>query len=226
MALSSLLPRLIQSQAKPFEQRRGQDFRTLSDLTDKIESIEKLLNQYKLDFPFFVEIGSSEIPVEEDDIQLWAFERMGWGKFQGQFQLLYVLEGLPIPKMPDAEVVGIHCLTPPPLDIADEFRDHSPLMAEEIRAVPLKTSPPEVKEGCYSFIPEFLLDMSDTIIQMTRHEKEFENFLNQKIQEAIDESGLRDSPDKIEEIEKYFRFDRRQEFFDQFLYGEVESSQG
>lgn len=210
----SLLPTLLAHRADEYNQFRFSNSKHFSKIEKEVLGLEKLLSNYKIDFPFFCKVDAWRAYHENVDQDLWILERIGWGKWKRKFRLLYVMEGLSIPRMGDAEIVTVNSLSPPFLGAARELCWTDEIFPEEVQACQLVKMPNALKEKTYPLLEEFASSLSVTLEKMEVYDKEFSEFLEDKIQDYIAKTG---AETKANRIENYFRHDRRVELFHEFL---------
>lgn len=215
--MESLLPQLLESRAKEFIKYRSISRSDLPTIEAQMKQLESLLLKYKLSFPFFVKVDAWRAYCEEVNYDLWILERLGWGKWKDEYQFLYVMEGLTIPKLDNAEVISVNSASPPFLTGAQDLNWSEQIIAEEVQAATLGSVPSAVKEKAYPFLEDFLYNLSETLRQMETYDDEFSSYIEQKIDEYMDRIGDRGPQKKVDAIQKYFRIDRRVELFHEFL---------
>lgn len=213
----SILPSILEKRAKAWLKFRLADHIAFEEGDRAVNSLEHLLRQYHLNFPFFIKIDAWKAFYESPDEDLWILERIGWGRWKKEFQLLYVTEGLSIPRLEDAEVISVNSSSPPFLMGACEMEWGEQMAPEQVQTCRLDELPQAMKDKAYPYLEELAMSLSETLEQMTAHESEFSEFLNQKVQEYLDKLGERPPEIKSKAITKYFRNDRRFELFQEFM---------
>lgn len=214
----NFLPRLLESRAEGLLQIEDEsDDEIVARFDLAIRSIEDNLRRYALDFPLFSKIDGWKSPHQEEASEIWILERIGWGKWKRKNRLLYVVESIRIPVMPDAEVLSVNSNSPPYLQSATELDWESEIHPDEIQAIALDKAPPLLKEKAYPYLPEFLFFLSETLEQMAEHHQEFESFMEEKVEEFVQTSEKTRDRGKRSQIAAYFQTERKAELFLEFL---------
>lgn len=213
----NLLPTLLHRRASGMARFTSVNPRNIPQLEQELKHLENLLTKYKLNFPYFFKIDAWRAFQEEVSFDLWILERLGWGKWKNKYRLLYVMEGIPVPHLEDAEVVSVNSASSPYLVGAKDLAWSEEIHPEEVQASPIFELPNSIKEKAYPFLADFLESLAETIEQMETHNQEFDRFLESKIDEYFERIGSDRTKRRSTAIEKYFRQDRRVELFFEFL---------
>gem|GEM_PF-4389241 len=213
----NLLPLILEKRAKDFVRYRSISSSNIDSIEQKVRQLESLLNQYQMWLPFFAKVDAWKAYYKENHYDLWLLERIGWAKWKRGYGFLYVLEGLSIPKLENADVITVNSSSPPFLPAAHELNWSDQILAEETQVAPLLEIPNAVKEKVYPYLEEFLFHLSATLRQMEELDDEFSQYLDQKIEEYLSRIGTHDGDSDHRAIQKYFRIDRRVELFHEFL---------
>lgn len=211
----NLLPRLLERKAKEFMLISSALPKKSKEADKKISSLEVVLNDYQIDFPFFVKVDAWQSYTEIEDSDLWVLERIGWGRLKNKFTMLFVAEGICVPRVENAEIVSVNCSTPPFLASASRLDWKKEIGIDEVRACELTQLPDAMKEKTYQQLEEWCLDLAQTLNQMETYDREFSEFLEAKIAEYLDQPDFQDI--KSEQIRYYFHHDRKVELFQEFL---------
>ncbi|TVQ78416.1 MAG: hypothetical protein EA369_06835 [Bradymonadales bacterium] len=218
VAKSLFLPKLLESRAEALLSIEGQSLEPVLQQFDlALGEIESQLRRFQHDFPLFLKVDAWRIGENAEGSEIWILERIGWGSWRGERQLIYVLECLELPRMEGAEVVSITTHSPPylqaavPLDWERELSDH------EVQVVALSEAPPLLKEKLYPFVPEYLFFLSETLIQMNQHQTEFHDFVEEKVDEFVSEEPEAFDLRNRSQIQHYFKTERRAELFLEFM---------
>ena len=215
---ASLLPQILERQSREFKKYSHHiNPNDLSSVEAKLDRIESLLNRYEYYFPYFVKVDAWRAYCEDSNYDLWVLERIGWGRWNKENRLIFVMEGVSIPKLDNAEVISVNSASPPFLTGARELDWSEQILAEEVQAALVTELPNAVKEKIYPFLEEFLIQLSETISQMEKYDDEFSVYLEQKIDEYLERVGDGRKRRKSEAIHRYFTIDRRVELFYEFL---------
>lgn len=213
----NLLPNLLSKRAKTFTRARSLRSEQLELISHDLSKLEDLLKHYQLDFPFFTKVDAWKTTSFDEEHDLWVLERIGWGVWKESYQLLFCLEALPIPKMPDAEVVSVNSASPPFLAAAQLLDWTKEIQSEDVLVSPLSELPLPLKEKAYPCLDELVWSLADTINQMESYQEEFQCYLEDRIQEYLERFDQELFHSKAEAIQSYFRSERRVELFYEFL---------
>jgi len=214
----NILPSLIERRAKSFVKYRSFRPQDIQLFEKEVVDAERMLQHHEFKWPFFIKVDAWKAYSEHPDLDLWVLERMGWGKWKRRHRFLYVMEGITIPKMQNAEVISVNSMSPPFLTAAEDLRWSDQIVAEDVQASQLDAIPNAIKEKAYPMFEECLYQMGETIIQMEKYEEPFSEFIDQKIDEYLGRVSTISSERKASDaIEKHFRVDRRVELFYEFL---------
>ncbi len=209
----NFLPELLRRRAAQWEKRedRGEDIRL-----DQLLSIESLFRDYHLSFPFFSKIDAWRAYNEESDHELWVLERVGWGEWNGEWSLLYCMEGISIPLMEDSEIITVNSISPPFLANAVDLEWSEEILADAVQVAKVGQLPDAIRYKLNLHIAKFLYELAETLTQMEIHQIEFEEYVEKRIREYTARLGDK-LPKKLDSIGKYFREERRVELFHDFL---------
>jgi len=211
--LPSLLMGLSKDLIKSLDSKRSEQ-----DFKRTVAHLERLLQTYSVSFPYFYKTEAwPSFADDERSMDLWVLERLGWGKWKSRFRLLYVMEGIPVPQMEDAEVISVNSNSSPYLVGAQPLRLEQEVRAEEVQVLSLGEIPEALREKTLFCLPDFLAQLAATLSQMEVYNQEFDEFVETKIDEYLDKIGCLRGKKKSVAIEKYFRSDRRAELFFEFL---------
>lgn len=213
----NLLPDILARRAKVLTRTRSIHADKLDRVEADVYQLEDLLKKYAVDFPFFIKVDAWKSYSPDPEYDLWVLERIGWGKWKDEYQVLFCLEGLPIPKMEDAEVVSVNSASPPFLISAKDLQWTEEILPEEVQASELARLPYALKEKVYPYLDELVLSLGETIDQMEAYGNEFSDYLEGKIDEYLKRFEHDPFHTRTEAIQAYFRSDRRVELFYEFL---------
>jgi hypothetical protein len=208
------LPSLLRRRATEWEKRSS----THADLDLKDwRQISSILKDYsRVEFPFFTKVDAWRAYGASDVNELWVLERLGWGEWKGEHQLLYSMEGIEVPSVEESEIVTISSITPPYLQIATELAWDQEIEGGSVQVAPLELLPEAIRLKVGLHTPKFLRELALTLDQMEEHQIEFAEYIRARIQEftaRLDPSQRK----KIDQIDRYFWQERRIELFHDFL---------
>lgn len=213
----NFLPSLLMSLSREFSkasQSPSSDF----DFSRSIERLERVLRNYSVSFPYFYKTDAwRAFGGDETQMDLWILERLGWGKWKTKFRLLYVMEGIPVPQIEDAEVISVNSNSSPYLVGARPLEFDEEILAEEVQVSALADVPEALREKALLCLADFAAIFAATLSQMEVYDQEFDQFVESKIDEYLDKIGCLRGKKKSLAIEKYFRNERRAELFFEFL---------
>jgi len=212
------LPRYLESRAEKLLQLDDrQEDEILPAFDSAIARIEESLRLYQLDFPLFLKVDAWRSPLQGSETELWTLERIGWGKWKRRSRFLYVIEAIAIPQLDEAEILTVNSNSPPLLAGAKELDWEQEIKADGIQAVSLSDAPLVFKEKAYPFIPEYLFYLSDTLQQMDLHQVEFQEYMDQKVDEFVRNKGKVGVETRRGAVHRYFQTEGRAELFLEFL---------
>lgn len=215
---ANLLPALLRKRARRIDKILQQNPESASaDLVQKeVEQVQALLQEYKMEFPYFFKVDAWRAYHEGPEMELWVLERVGWALWRDEPQFLYCMEGLAIPQLEDTEIISVNSASPPYLPAAREIIWTDEIAAEAVQVARLSELPKAVRNKAYFVFPRMLEELALLLTQMDQYGPEFKEFLDDKIEEYLLRTGEKQTR-RVDSIKTYFRSERRIELFQEFL---------
>jgi len=209
----NFLPQLLRRRAREWEkaEERGQEASL-----ENFWSLEQIIADYSLPFPFFSKVDAWRAYQEIKDHELWVLERVGWAEWKGATRLLYCMEGITIPELENSEIVTVNSISPPFLPAAHELEWSEEVLAEAVQVGAIEDLPEALRLKVSLHMPKFLRELADTLLQMDVHKQAFTAYVDARINDYVQKVGERQIR-KLETIETYFKHERRVELFHDFM---------